>query len=261
MYLSAIKSFLRFCRFVAVDVHSDGSLDNDAATLIRRHIPGARVILADEADRRARQRLGPDSYLFGWRGHDASWRRLVDTELWSGSRKRLVLDADVIVVRRPDEVIDWIEEGSRPLLFGQPPTGEGPAKSGARPVQTVFRERVSSVAKRLGLPADFPQGATSGFYGCQRELALDRIEHALRACEAEGLPMKEWGAEQCVVIYLLAASGGMRLSPSHYINYDPSCDAGVSQARAIHFYGTYRYRRHLYTRLVAGVAKELLAGR
>src|SRR5205814_3376692 len=126
-------------------------------------------------------------------------------------------------------------------------------------VQTVFREKLAQVAQRAGLPARFPQGATAGFYGCERELPLDRVEHVLRACEAEGLPMKQWGADQCVVIYLLEASGATRLIPRLYINFDPSCESLLGQAHAVHFYGTYRYYRHIYTTLAASVASDLLA--
>jgi hypothetical protein len=261
MYLPAIKSFLRFCPSAAVVAHSDGSLDEQAVDLLRHHVPGARVLLATETNERARQALGADSYLFRWRSHDASWRRLIDTELWCISPKRLILDSDVIVLRRPEEVIAWIERGKGALLFGQPPADSAVRSSDPKLVQTTFREKLAQVAKRVGLPERFPQGATAGFYGCERELPLDRVEHVLRGCEAEGLPMHQWGADQCVVIYLLEASGATRLSPRHYLNYDPCCDALVDGARAVHFYGTYRYRRHLYTRLVAKVAAELLAGR
>jgi hypothetical protein len=261
MYLPAVKSLLRFCPSAAVMVHSDGSLDGDSVQLVQHHVPGARVILANEADERARQALGSDSYLFRWRSHDASWRRLVDTELWCTAPKRIILDSDVIVLRRPEEVIAWIEHGKGALLFGQPPAEAALNSADPKLVQTVFRQKLSQVAQRVGLPARFPQGATAGFCGCECELPLDRVEHVLRGCEAEGLPMKQWGADQCVVIYLLEASGAARLSPRHYINYDPGCDGLVGEAHILHFYGTYRYRRHLYTRLAARVASELLAAR
>jgi len=263
MYLPAVKSLLRFQPSVAVVVHSDGSLDDDTAQLLRRHVPGIRVILGPEADERARKTLGADSHLLKWRSHDASWRRLVDTELWCTKPKRIILDSDVLVLRRPEELIAWIEKGSGALLFGQPPDTEPPSQSSnsTRLVQDVFREKLPQLAARLGLPGRFPQGTTAGFYGCERELPLDRVEHALGGCEAEGLPMQQWGADQCVVIYLLEASGAKRLSPRHYINFDPGCESLLDEAHIVHFFGTYRYRRHLYTRLAARTANDLVAGR
>jgi hypothetical protein len=262
LYLPAVKSFLRFYPKVAVVIHSDGSLDEQALALLRHHVPGVRVVLPAEADERARQRLGPDSFLFRWRSHDASYRRVVDTELWCTTPKRIIMDADVLVLRRPDEMIDWIEGSPGAFLFGQPPEPGANGLSnpaGRKLVQTIFREKVPQLAQRLGLPANFPQGATSGFYGCGRELALDRVEQAIRAGEAEGIPMEEWGSEQCIVIYLLDASGARRLNGRHYINYDPRCAALIEQVHAVHFYGTYRYHRHLYTGLAARVARDLLA--
>src|SRR5205085_11640205 len=203
-------------------------------------------LMPSETDERARQTLGGDSYMFRWRSHDASWRRLVDSELWCTTPKRLIIDSDVIVLRRPDEVIAWIENGKGGLLFGQPPDRPPPAD---KHVQSIFRDKLAQVAQRVGLPARFPQGTTAGFYGCERELPLDRVEHVLRGCEAEGLPMKQWGADQCVVLYLLESSGPTRLGERHYLNFDPSCMPLVDQAHVLHFYGTHRYHQHLYTRL------------
>jgi hypothetical protein len=262
LYLPAVKSFLRFHAQVAVVVHSDGSLDETTVALLRQHVPGVRIVLPAEADERARQALGADSFLFRWRGHDASWRRVIDTELWCQTPKRIIMDADVIVLRRPDEIIAWIEDGPGAFLFGQPPdpaVNGHAAPAGRKLVQTIFREKTPQLARRLELPAAFPQGATSGFYGCGWELALDRIEQAIRAGEAEGIPMAEWGSEQCVVIYLLAAAGARRLNPRHYLNYDPGCTPLLAEAHAVHFYGTYRYYRHLYTRLAGEVVSGLSA--
>jgi hypothetical protein len=256
MYLPAIKSLLRFSPPVRVVVHSDGSLDDEAVALMRRHVSGIAVVAADEADRRAASTLGADSYLFRWRRHDASWRRVIDTELWCETPRRIVVDPDVIVLRRPDALIDWIVGGDRPFLFGQPPR-PGALTGSPTFIQTIFRERIHDLATRLDLPSQFPQGATSGFYGCGRELSLSSIERVLRAGEAEGFPMAQWGSEQCTVIYLLLASGGTRLDPLRYLNYDPTCDDLLDEACAVHFYGTYRYRRRIYPRLAARVAMDL----
>jgi hypothetical protein len=260
LYLPAIKSFLRFYSRVAVLVHSDGSLREPHVRLLQAHVPGIRIILPAEADTRARDMLGSNSFLFRWRAHDASYRRVVDTDLWCSTPKRIIMDADVIVLRRPDEIIAWIEQPGGAFLFGQPPdprASQLTATPGRKLVQTVFRERVGDLGQRLGLPATFPQGATSGFYGCNGQLSMPRIEQAIRAGEAAGIPMPEWGSEQCIVIYLLAASGATRLNAHRYINYDPACAPLMTDACAVHFYGTYRYHRHVYTRLAANVVSEL----
>ncbi len=257
LYIPAIKSLIRFCPGVAVTVHSDGTLTREHYETVARHVLGVRFVEANEADVLARRSLGADSYLYRWRSHDASWRRVIDTELWCKSPKRLIIDPDVVVTRTPEELLDWIEGGSGPFLFGQPPTPGVDIDGDPLFIQTQFRTRIAQIGSRLGMPSVFPQGSTSGFYGCESELALDRVEHVLKGCEAEGLPMAQWGSEQCTVIYLLESAGAKHLAANHYLNYDPTCDPLIPDARAVHFYGTYRYHGRLYPKLAAKVAKEL----
>src|SRR5438445_565113 len=75
LYLAAIKSFLRFHSEVAVLIHSDGTLGNQEAEDLRRHIPGCGFISTAAADDRAKKALGEGSFLYKWRGLDASYRR------------------------------------------------------------------------------------------------------------------------------------------------------------------------------------------
>jgi hypothetical protein len=261
LYLVAVQSLLRFRPAMAIAVHSDGTLTASHEQTLKRHVPGLRFIAAEEANEHARKVLGADSFLFRWRDVDAAYRRVIDTELWCSTPRRIIMDADVLVLRRPDEVIDWAANGSKGFLLGQPPAGEPPGSpSGRKHVQTVFREKLPQIAKRLSLPDTFPQGTTGGFYGCTgKELALERIETAIEAAEAEGVPMNEWGGDQAMLIYLLAAAGATRLGPRRYINFDPTCVPFLDEVCVSHFYGTFRYYRHLYTRLAAGVVAGLLA--
>src|SRR5207253_5987576 len=96
LYLAAIKSFLRFYPSVAVIVHSDGSLQEHDEVALRRHMPGCQVVSAAEADARARSTLGADSLLWQCRGWDASYRRVIDTELWNSTPKRIIMDSDIL---------------------------------------------------------------------------------------------------------------------------------------------------------------------
>src|SRR5262249_35105820 len=156
--------------------------------------------------------------------------------------KRIIMDSDILTVRRPEEVLAWIDGGPGAFLFGQPAKSERiaqPAPGERKVVQTVFREKLGPLAAAAGLPAEFPQGETSGFYGCGSELSLDRVEKVIRAGESVGIPMEEWGSEQCLVLYLLATSGARRLSGRHYVNYDPGCYDGIGDVHVAHFYGTH----------------------
>src|SRR5262249_42556599 len=120
LYLAAVKSFLRFAPAVAVVVHSAGALHERDGGALHRPLPGCKVIGAAEADARARATLDPDSLLARFRGWDASWRRVIDTEIWGFTRKRIIMDSDILTLRPPSEVIRWIENEEGPFLLGQP---------------------------------------------------------------------------------------------------------------------------------------------
>jgi hypothetical protein len=114
------------------------------------------------------------------------------------------------------------------------------------------------IGRKLGLPNAFPQGATSGFYGCaEEELSLEKLERIIRVCSEIGIPMREWGSEQCIVIYLLASAGATRLNPDLYLNFDFDQVEKLRSAHAVHFLGYCRYYRDLYSSLAAEVVKDL----
>jgi hypothetical protein len=263
MYLVAIKSFMRFQPVARVMAHSDGSLTPADEELLRRHVPGMRVISTQEADDRAKLELNP--FLTQWRARDASWRRVVDTELWCETPRRMIIDSDVLTIQRPQAVLDWVSgtgEG-RPMLFGAPdgpPTGPIPEGTGPRHIQTKFRERLSQVAAGAGRPPEFYQGATSGYYGCEKEISLGEIERLIQAGLTAGVPMAEWGGEQCLVVYLLSTSNPIRLDPRKYANFAPEVVPRLNEVAVAHFYGTYRYLRGIYPRLAAEACRDLKKG-
>jgi hypothetical protein len=256
LYLAAIKSFLRFHPAVAVAVHSDGSLHEQDEAALRRHVPGCQVITAAAADARAREVLGTGSYLLECRGWDASYRRVIDTELWCSTPKRIIMDSDILTLRSPTEVIAWCEQGQTPFLLGQPQAAP-PAAKGKKHVQTVFRETVGAIASRMGLSDRFPQGSTSGFYGCRDELSLAQLERIIRVCSEVGIPMREWGSEQCIVIYLLYAAGAVRLHPDWYLNFDFDLADKVGAAHVVHFLGFCRFYKDLYIKHAAEIVQGL----
>jgi hypothetical protein len=262
LYLLAIKSLLRFYRSVGVVVHSDGTLTARAGAALRRHVPGCRLVTPDLADARAREALGEDTFLARCRRIDVAYRRLIDTELHAAAPKRIILDADILVLRRPEELIRWIEEGDAPFVMGQPPP-PGPAgcATGNKHVQDLFLEKLDELSKALGLPRVFLQGGTGGFYGCARELSLENIERVVRQAEALGVPMHRWGADQAVIVYLLSVAGAKRLDTERYINYDPRYAATAADRDLVHFFGTYRFDKNLYAGLGAEIAAGLCRGR
>jgi hypothetical protein len=260
MYLLAIKSFLRFRPAARVVVHSDGSLTHGDEAVLNHHVPNLQIVATRDADDRAERQLNP--FLREWRARDASWRRVIDTELWCETPRRLIIDADILTLRQPTAVLQWIAGSGRgrPLLFGAPegpPSGPITAGRGRRHIQTVFREQLATVATQLGRPAEFFQGATSGYYGCERDVSVPAIEAVIRAALAAGIPMHEWGGEQCLVVYLLSTAAPIRLDPRHYVNFAPEVIERLNEVAVVHFYGTFRYYGGVYPRLAADVVRQL----
>jgi len=101
------------------------------------------------------------------------------------------------------------------------------------------------------------QNTTSGFYGCSNEVALGRIEKLLNVCASLGLPMEQWGGEQCMVIYLIATSGGRALDPETCINFLPKEEGRIGTAEIVHFFGTHRFYKNIYTKLAVDTLRTL----
>src|SRR5262249_3959334 len=161
------------------------------------HVPGCRFIGASEADKRADRELGVGSFLHRWRTVDVSYRRVVDTEIWSTSPKRIIMDSDVLVLNSPREVIEWAQHWTTPFLTGAPPASPD---SSPGHVQTIFKGKVKELADALQMPARFLDGTTGAFYGCTDQLSLDKVERLIRTAVDLGIPMETWGGEQCTII-------------------------------------------------------------
>jgi hypothetical protein len=142
MYILAVKSLLSYVRTLSVVVHSDGTLSAADYDRIARHVAGVRFVTHQEADGRAREALARTPLLAEWRRVDAAYRRLIDIELWRTRDRVIILDSDVLTTGRPDEVIGWVQSGSRPFLLGQPPAEGGGGGKPSRHVQAQFLAKV-----------------------------------------------------------------------------------------------------------------------
>jgi hypothetical protein len=258
MYILAVKSLLTLVPFLSVVVHSDGSLTERDFSRVAHHIDGVRFVRHREADERAEHVLRGSPFLRQWRAVDAAYRRLIDIELWRRAERIIILDADVLTCRTPHEVIDWIRTGEHPFLLGQPPLDDA-SQPGRRSehVQALFLRRIDEIGARLGVRGVFVQGGTAGFCGYTRELSLDRIETALKAAVDLGLPMSQWGGDQCLIVFLLSVHGGDRLPSDRYLNFEPSVRDQAQRASVIHFYGTHRFHRLVYPNLAAATVARL----
>jgi hypothetical protein len=86
---------------------------------------------------------------------------------------------------------------------------------------------------------------------------LEAIERVIRAGHAAGVPMREWGGEQCLVVYLLSTSDPVRLGPRKYLNFAPEVVDRLDEVAVAHFYGTFRHHGGVYPGLAAQVVREM----
>jgi hypothetical protein len=117
MYLTAIKSLLRYHDDIAVVVHDDGSLDAGDGGRLRDHVPGIRLIDRATADAEM------DAVLVG-RPHSRRLRQrvvnaleLFDNILLARTDRLVNLNSDVLFLDEPRELCAWIA-GPDPSILG-----------------------------------------------------------------------------------------------------------------------------------------------
>lgn len=125
MALWAVKSFLAACdkRF-AVVLHEDGSLTNDDIRVLESHLLGVRIVrkVVADAEMDGPLRTYPNCHDYRYANkqhsdhrHAVAYNmhifavRLFDFNFYSQATKRMFLDADVLFFRRPDEIMQWID--------------------------------------------------------------------------------------------------------------------------------------------------------
>lgn len=109
MYITAIKSLLRFVPDLAVVVHDDGSLTTKDITTIEYHIVGIKVIRRSEADKIVGKLLASCPKTASYRSEVINSLELTDHALLAGRARVIITNSDTLFLRRPDEIIQWID--------------------------------------------------------------------------------------------------------------------------------------------------------
>lgn len=116
MYITAIKSLLRFVADLAVVVHDDGSLTTEDVSRIEHHIVGIKVIRRREADEMVGKLLTPYPRTASYRAAVINSLELTDHALLASREKVIITNSDTLFLRRPEEVIRWIEADKDEVL-------------------------------------------------------------------------------------------------------------------------------------------------
>jgi hypothetical protein len=120
MALLSLKSFLRFYPNVRVVIHGDGSLDDEAEAFLRKHIKNIDVLRLTDAEALLKDKTDLFSIRKSYLNIKITLLKLLDIHVLSDSDKVVILDSDVLFLKRPDEIISWIEDEKNYNLYARP---------------------------------------------------------------------------------------------------------------------------------------------
>jgi hypothetical protein len=229
MALLAMKSFLHHVPAVALVVHDDGSLSDADAALVCSHVRGARVIRRAEADARVEPLL-TDPVREIRRKHVLTMK-VFDFIHYNAGRRTMLLDSDLLFLRRPDEALDWIAGDDAFVIYNPDP------------LRDTYRAAVRP-------PAPVPDWFNSGFVAYRHPLFL---EQAIKAVETTGYGLED----QTIYGYLLAGLQSRALDSERYAVYQGL--PPPAQACMLHFISTHRFSDQTYLDKAREVAKRLRA--
>jgi len=115
MYLTAIKSLLRYHDDVAVVVHDDGSLDAADAARLRDHVNGVRLIDRAAADAELEGHLAGRPCSRQLRQRVVNSLEVFDNILLAKTERMVTLNSDVLFLDEPVELIDWLVRDDRSI--------------------------------------------------------------------------------------------------------------------------------------------------
>ena len=221
----ALKSFYRTSgvRWSAV-IHVQGACTAAMMRRFRRHVPGARLILQDEADTRVHQRLG-DRYprLIEARRQSPFMMKLIDPVLLTQADRIVILDSDVLFFREPRELCAHVLSAPPDTWLFQ------------RDPQSTYNLTEADAQSAFGIR--LPERVNSGIAVVPRALVdLDLCERLL---EHPDVRRPSGWIEQTLYALCAGARGRVEyLSPSYVISLERGLDYDGVTAR--HYAGPSR---------------------
>jgi len=117
MYLLAIKSFLRFYSDVSLVVHDDGTLTKKDINLLQEHLKNVRVINKESADIKIKSFLKDKTNCMNFRQSYINSMQVFDYYLFSNKNKIISFDSDILFLKEPKDIIDWIKNQNKEVLY------------------------------------------------------------------------------------------------------------------------------------------------
>lgn len=224
----AIKSFLRFYNDIQIIIQDDGSLIKQDIKKFKHHIPGVKILYRSDADNQLKE-FGLDEELLQMRTQDVSFLKLVDVNLLFKG-KRIVADSDILFLKKPSEIIDWIRADEDKPFYHRVPYAN---KAFQAHLNTINRELCTNITE-----LDY----CSGLIGFHHSIPIDKIIHVATTLKKFS---KVWGLEQNIYAFLLKEQSLM-LDPELYIAITEKIgNAILNNACMLHFIGKLKHKSYL----------------
>ena len=250
MYLLSVTSFCRFIKPQRIIVVSD-RLSQESRDALKKCIPEI-VIVSAEDYREPGLPIG------------GCWERFTYIIRNVGSQYMVQLDADLLTLRRPEEVIDAIKQnvsfslttklGFEKMTFVNASylVWERTSKHIQNEAEKVLKE-CKNAESRLYIRA------CAGFAGyAKASFNIDTVKEFSSEIESKLGHDKwsEWGSEQVTSNYIIANSKGSIILPyEYYPFYEPGIDENT--VKLFHFIGTHRFKRGRYLALARQLINSL----
>jgi hypothetical protein len=240
MYILAIKSFLRFYNNILVVVHGDGSLNNKDIELVHKHIKNIKIITKKEADRIIKDKL--DKNTLKIRNSNVWGLKLFDVNLINKGKKTIHLDSDIIFLKKPTQIINWIKS-NKTLPFYNLESNV----SLFHMYQTNQKKLDKFINKTKHLKTSLKFNA--GFIGYQNDITVQEIKTTIKELN------NYYEEDQTIYALLFGRRNAKALNKKDYFvfegnNFD-------SKAKMIHFINTFRFKKRVYLKTAKKIIKEL----
>ena len=248
-YILAAKSFLCFYPRVSVVVQDDGTMDEKCIQELCTHIHGITIYSRKSMDEYIQKHVGnqvrqvmPDIYDC----HILIPLKLLNVIYRFNNKKVIFLDSDMIVLRRPDDIIKWIEDPYMRDFYS----------GGGSLLAETFHD-IGFEFKTIDI-----SNFNSGFLGIGGSISEDFLADTFtRIRNYDPLLFKNWEIEQAIWSVLLSSrENPLNIDELSEI-YIGSGWRTVEELRAkaiiVHFVGAIRFKNLRYLRLAWMLFKEL----
>ncbi|PPD22116.1 MAG: hypothetical protein CTY23_03420 [Methylomonas sp.] len=156
--------------------------------------------------------------------------KLIDSNILF-NKKRIVADSDIIFMKKPDEIIDWLRIKKPTQSFYHE----------VNEANKLFANKINFINSQLGTNIQ-KLDYCSGLIGFNKSIPIDEIEKTFKCLSSIS---NVWGLEQNIFAFLLKEKS-MKLPPQHYLAIIKETASDIlREAKMIHFVGKFKHKQYL----------------